>query len=365
MGKPRQTLWKLDEHSEGKHLVLKSYLDAWFPILSKYNKRLLFIDGFSGPGEYLNGHKGSPLIALEAALLHTHKDVRNQEIIFYFVEDDESRLQHLKDLVAEKYPVLPTKFSIYYANSKFDEAIDELLTLIEEQNSRLAPCFAMVDPFGVSDTPMSILNRLLKNSKSEIYISVMYENINRFLRSKEFEPHLDRLFGSDEWRKAQELNDRKKRKEYLYDLYKKKLKESGASNAIHFDLNKGDRHVYSIFFATGSWMGTDKMKQAIWKIAPEGDFVYRGGAGNELDLSVPNFQPLIQAISDEFSGQWVTTKVIESFVGSDKTIFHSSQYKKNALRPLEERGQLVIHPDDVSKRARRFTYKDNIRFKIS
>ncbi|KUJ86491.1 MAG: hypothetical protein XD36_3086 [Halomonas sp. 54_146] len=112
-------------------------------------------------------------------------------------------------------------------------------------------------------------------------------------------------------------------------------------------------------------MGTDKMKQAIWKIAPEGDFVYRGGAGNELDLSVPNFQPLIQAISNEFSGKWVTTKVIESFVGSDKTIFHSSQYKKNALRPLEEKGLLVIHPDDVNKRARRFTYKDNIRFKIN
>lgn len=295
MGTKNQTLWKLDEHSEGKHLVLKSYLDAWFPILSRYNGRLLIIDGFSGPGEYVNGHKGSPLIALETALLHTYKHVQEQEVIFYFIESDAKRLQHLKKIVGEKYPVLPDKFRIYYANSKFDEAMDELLTLIEEQKSRLAPCFTMVDPFGVSDTPMSILHRLLKNPKAEIYISVMYENINRFLRSNEFEPHLDRLFGCEEWRKAQELTDREKRKKFLYDLYKEKLKESGASNAIHFDLKKGNRHVYSIFFATRSWTGTNKMKQAIWKIAPEGDFVYRGGEGNELDLAVPDFQPLIQA----------------------------------------------------------------------
>lgn len=46
-----RTLWQRDEQTEGKHIVLRSYLDGWFPILSRWNKRLLFVDGFAGPGE--------------------------------------------------------------------------------------------------------------------------------------------------------------------------------------------------------------------------------------------------------------------------------------------------------------------------
>ena len=55
-----KTLWPLDEQTMGKHLVLRHYLNGWFPILSRWNGRLLFIDGFAGPGEYENGQEGSP-----------------------------------------------------------------------------------------------------------------------------------------------------------------------------------------------------------------------------------------------------------------------------------------------------------------
>ena len=42
------TLWERDEQTGGKHLILKHYLDGWFPILGRWNGRLLFIDGFRG-----------------------------------------------------------------------------------------------------------------------------------------------------------------------------------------------------------------------------------------------------------------------------------------------------------------------------
>lgn len=42
-----QTLWPLDEQTEGKHMLLRRYLDGWFPILGRSNGRLLFIDGFA------------------------------------------------------------------------------------------------------------------------------------------------------------------------------------------------------------------------------------------------------------------------------------------------------------------------------
>ena len=62
---PRTTVWPHDEQTRGKHLVLRSYLDGWFPVLGSWNKRLLFIDGFAGPGEYDQGEPGSPVIGLD------------------------------------------------------------------------------------------------------------------------------------------------------------------------------------------------------------------------------------------------------------------------------------------------------------
>ncbi|ROT94365.1 three-Cys-motif partner protein TcmP [Marinobacter sp. R17] len=364
MAKRQETLWELNEHSLGKHLVLKSYINAWFPILSKYNGRLLFIDGFAGPGEYNNGYIGSPLIALDAALNHQHQAVREQEIVFFFIENDKKRLDHLKSLIEERYPNLPSNFKVHFSESKFDAAMTHLLDYIEEQNKKLAPCFAMIDPFGVSDTPMSIVHRILKNPKAEVYVSVMYEYINRFLGSPEFEPHLNELFGGNEWVQAKAIEDKHEKKEFLYQVYKSKLKESRATNAIHFELFKGNRHVYSIFFATQSWMGTDKMKSAIWNIAPGGDFVFRGMANNELDLASPDYGPLIDAIVEQFSGRWVTPRRIAEFVGSDRTDYHSSQFKKNALKVLEKDERLTIHPEDAHKRKKRFTYRDDIRLMI-
>ena len=47
MAIPKETLWPLEPHTRGKHRVLKSYLDAWLPIMGKRNRRILFIDGFA------------------------------------------------------------------------------------------------------------------------------------------------------------------------------------------------------------------------------------------------------------------------------------------------------------------------------
>jgi hypothetical protein len=75
MTKPSDTLWKLEPHTAAKHRILRSYLNAWLPILSKYNSRLVLIDGFAGPGEYEGGEPGSPLIMLDAFLSHAYKDL--------------------------------------------------------------------------------------------------------------------------------------------------------------------------------------------------------------------------------------------------------------------------------------------------
>ena|SRR5438094_3570688 len=102
MASPKKTLWPLEPHTRGKHLVLKFYLDAWLPILGTRSGRILFIDGFAGPGEYSGGEAGSPMIALNAFTTHTARSKIEAEVVFFFIEKDADRAAHLKKLVAER-----------------------------------------------------------------------------------------------------------------------------------------------------------------------------------------------------------------------------------------------------------------------
>ena len=64
---PSDTLWSIEPHTAAKHKILCKYLDAWLPILQSFNGRIIYLDGFAGPGRYIGGEPGSPLVALECA----------------------------------------------------------------------------------------------------------------------------------------------------------------------------------------------------------------------------------------------------------------------------------------------------------
>ena len=167
----------------------------------------------------------------------------------------------------------------------------------------------MIDPFGVSGTPMDVISRILSVPKCEVYISFMYYSINRFRETPEFEPHLDKLFGCRDWRDGNNLPS-EERKDFFYSLYRKQLKQAGAKQVIDFDLYKGNSLIYAIFFATQSPKGCDEMKKAIWKIIPEGDYKFKGrnAAADQLSFELqPNFQPLQDLLVSIYKSKgWVS-----------------------------------------------------------
>lgn len=350
-------LWKLEPHTLGKHLVLRRYLDAWFPIMGSWNGRILFIDGFAGPGEYEDREEGSPIIALKSLLEHRSKGMVTAEVGFLFIERDQERAAHLQELISKLYP-MPSNCKARVVNSAFDQKLTQVLDQLDAQANTIAPCFVMVDPFGVSDTPMDVIVRILSNPRSEVYVSFMYESINRFKETPEFEQHLDRLFGTPSWRDGIVIPDQDKRKEFFYDLYEGQLRRAGAGQVVHFELYEGQRLVYAIFFGTHSLKGCDKMKEAIWKVAPFGDFAFRGSRSRQLTLDLQNadFEPLKAALREEFRGEGlVTIDQVADFVASDKTDYYTSQMRKNALVPMEDAGSIEVDP---GTRKRKRSYPD-------
>ena len=162
------TLWRRDEQTDGKHLILKHYLDGWFPILGRWDGRLLFVDGFSGPGEYERGEPGSPLIALECVKQHKREGrLRGVQIVCFFMESDMKRAHHLEQLLAHQ--ALPPDTKCHVFPGTFDDHMTGILDYLAEQKARLAPAFVMIDPFGIKGSPMHLIERILQNSKSRMY----------------------------------------------------------------------------------------------------------------------------------------------------------------------------------------------------
>jgi three-Cys-motif partner protein len=273
--------------------------------MARWNGRILFIDGFAGPGKYDRGEDGSPVIALNA--LRQHPTPMAAEVLFMFIEKDRRRAAYLQTVVNDMASAMPGNVKTRVIHGAFDETMAEVLNSLDAQAKQLAPCFVMVDPFGVSGTPMTVIERILKNPKSEVYVSFMYESINRWKAEPEFESHLDQLFGTPGWRKGLAIEGQHGRKEFFFGLYAQQLRHAGARYVTHFELYEGERLVYAIFFGTQSLLGCDKMKQAIWKVAPFGDFVFRGTKGGQLGLDLIDFEPLKAALRKTFGGRgWVT-----------------------------------------------------------
>ncbi len=324
-------------------------------------KSAFLIDGFAGPGEYKDGEEGSPQIAMRALVDHTARI--EAEVVFFFIEIDVGRAQHLESIIQEWKTKLPSNAMPHVVTGRFDESMEEVLSSLDEQHKRIAPAFVMIDPFGVSGTPMSVVRRIMGNPQCEVYFSLMYEPMNRFRNTPEFEKHLDELFGCPDWRAIVEIEDSEQRRKGLYDLYERQLRAAGANHVVHFDIYSGSRLIYSIFFATRHELGCDRMKAAIWKIAPEGTYEFRGTHVDQLALSLkPSFEPLKKQLLDEFGdGQWHPIGAVQKFMRSDKTDYHCGQLKTNTLIPMEVDGLLEVDPS-TRKRARAYPDGCMLRF---
>ena len=345
----------------GKHLVLRAYLGAWLAILGQKVPKLVLIDGFAGPGEYEGGERGSPLIALDVFENHAARARMIAKPVFLFLEEDSKRHAHLRSLVTPIATRLGARASVNVETGRFDVRMSDLLDQLDGIGSGLAPAFVMVDPFGVSHLPMALMKRILKNDKAEVFVSFMYEAINRHRGTPEFEPHLDELFGTPAWRDMDQIANQDNRKEFVLDLYEARLRDAGAKYVTRFELWDAGRFVYAIYFATSNALGCDRMKQAIWSADPSGAFQFRGRGDGQMMLFGADFRILELELRDTFGGMEVGVDKLDMWIQSDATQFHSGHLRKT-LKSMEQAG-IVSVADGTRKR--KWSYPTGTRLTIS
>lgn len=349
----QQTLWKIEPHTLAKHEILDRYLGAWFAILGSSKRRIVYLDGFCGPGRYLNGEPGSPIIALKKAMSHQAR-LSNTECVFLFIDERSDRVDHLRREIDSLAP--PNNFKIHVREGEFRAVISELLAELEQNNFQLAPTFAFIDPFGWKGLPFDLVGRLLRNSSTEVFINFMADSINRFVEhpNTSIQDHFVELFGTEEVLDV--ANKATDRLSALRRLYQKQLRTQ-AKYVRYFEMrDQHGRPIYYLFFATNHPLGHKKMKEAFWKVDPTSGFTFSDGTSRD-QMVLFNLDPtdgLAEELKKRFVGSTLTSdEVIEYVV--DETAFVETHAKK-ALQMLENTGSINVEPRkaDGSKRTRGF-----------
>lgn len=330
--------WDLASHSIGKHRLLASYLNCWLPILGSQYDDLLIFDGFAGPGTYVGGERGSPLIILNAATKFLSNNPERR-VHCVFVERNPNYFESLQTVISGLQ--LPNGIRSHPVRGEFTETVWPILRSIaaRQEAVRTLPSFFMIDPFGIKGIPFQFFRSTLALEKSEFLFSFMWEPIERFRTTSEFAPYMRELMGNDDWRGLHGRDF----KEFVYTRFEGRLRQAGAKYVLVFDLWEGGNHIYSLFFASKGIKGCDVMKQAIWNVDPTGSYSFRGKNPGQLPLDMV-FSPrgLEDDLRQEFGADWIPIEVADEFVQSDRTRFHSGQLRKQTLVPLEKAGVIEV-----------------------
>jgi three-Cys-motif partner protein len=353
MAAPTEVLWDGDEHTFAKHALLRSYLAAWLPIMSRFNNRLILIDGFAGPGRYLGGEIGSPLIMLDAYLAHAHRALPHLaavSLVYVFIEEDHERSEHLRGELAAY--TLPPNVQVLLVEGSFDTEMQRLLGDMPP-GFRLAPTFAFIDPFGYTDHGLHLSSRILGFPRCEVLVYVPFPFIARFVDQIAIEATITRLYGNDSWKVARGKRPLRERIELLHDAFLAALLRS-AKFARSFEMiSKGGRTGYHLFFGTRHPLGLERMKEAMWKVDPIAGSTFADSTSRgqlTLFTTAPELSVLADALRARFHSDDFTVEEAETFT-LVHTPFAPSLHLRETLRAIEGTGGLdARHPDKPRRR---------------
>lgn len=362
-----ETVWDLEHHTAAKHEILRRYLGAWFPIMGgsrHIGKRIVYIDGFAGPGVYSTGQPGSPLVALSCLVDHPHfSRWGNKEFVCVFIEADDERFASLEREIGRFWGSrggCPPNVKVVPRHAQFEDEAESILASLG--SNKLAPTFAFIDPFGFKGVSLETIAKLISFKHCEVFFNFMFNRVNQFLTADVVGGHMQALFGTDLCFAAADLTGAE-REEFLLSLYEKQLRTAANLTYVHRFRMIGiqNKPVCSLIYGTRSLEGVKKMKDAMWAVDPGAGIRFSDLTAGMATLfeADPDLSPLRAGIIAKFNETTVTVDEIEKYVVGD-TPYKASHFKTQILRPLEESEHIEV----ISSRKRRFTYPAGTRIRF-
>ena len=354
MSTQKEIPWIIENHTKIKHQLLNDYLGAWMPIMYSQQsrlckeKKLVYVDGFAGPGEYWGDGKksfkvnGSPLIAAEKANKYIDED-KTRKFLIVAIDHDKRCVENLK-LLLQRVNRHNQPWQVLH--STFEQGIDKLFDYLAINNANIAPCFFFIDPFGYSGFTMETIKRILKQPRTELFINFMHYDINRFLETDHSQTDLQALFGCEEYKNAANLNSDKKMS-YLIDLYCKKIKEkTDEVYIIPFRMNtpgQGRRPRYFLVHVSQHIKALKEMKNSMAKVSTQSFRFEAIGISpyRQLDLFEPADEEVLKNKIFELVNRYKNKKILYEHNGKliSLPVEKSLPFKRSPL------GNIVSKPN--------------------
>jgi three-Cys-motif partner protein len=321
-----------------KHTLLSRYLGGWFPILSRWRGRVIYIDCHAGRGLHAGGQKGSPLIALEVLTTHHYLPsiLQRAEVRFLFIERDPENKKELETHL-KNHP-LPQKVTTEIICEDYEAVIQKIVDHLKSNKLEMAPTFIFVDPYGFK-LSMHLLAQLKSFQRCELFVNFMWRYVDMAIANTAHEENMDALFGCADWRELRNLHDPSERCEAAIQLFQKKL---GARYITWIKMLGENRAIkYVLIHATNHPRGCELMKEAVWNVAPEGEFTARV-SDNPLQefliMPKPDLAPLESWLLHKYDGHAVKYQEIENAL--IETIY-LSKHLNQVIRAMRDTNRVV------------------------
>lgn len=255
------------EQAYVKHSLLQIYLpELAFKVGQKWNA-LVYVDGFAGPWKTHDpDHADSSFGIAIKALRQSQSGLsegsgRKLNITCVLVEQDKVAFTELERIAStESSP----DFEVQALHGEFVNQIP-VIDRLTSRSGRNAFKFVLLDPTGWTQIPMGKLKSFLHERSSEVLVTLMTRDINRFLAEPDRADSYRRLFGRDEVLEVLQTAPLNERAERAVLEYSQSLKElcgyKHVSAAVILEPNKESIR-YFLVYATNHHRGIEVFKGA-------------------------------------------------------------------------------------------------------
>jgi three-Cys-motif partner protein len=341
--------WDADPHTKIKHALYTRYLDKWMPIMvNGWGANITYAEGFAGPGVYLDGSPGSPVIALRTLVENPgiRTKVKNGGIRFVFIDRDQRCIDMLPGELSKAAQPVPldelAEHGVYLVIEK-GECEPQLERVLGREKAWDRPILAVLDTWGGA-VSFDLVQRIAANPGSEVIITMQPQYFARFAAVTDI-THGDKVFGGTEWRAvAQQPPDAKER--WLLQRYRQTIEAAGFPFVLDFELVDTRGQSLFLVFGTTHPKGLTKMKEAMWEVDDIAGIGYRDPRDPNQETLVielePHTAPLKRLILDHLKylpGNRSPIHELRKFALYN-TVFKESQ-AMTVVRELVSSGLLV------------------------
>lgn len=357
------------DQSKVKATLVQKYFWAWARVIlgaqaknPHTNKKIVYIDLFSGPGRYKDGAMSTPLLILEQA-------VKDPAIAPYLVTMFNDKDANNSNTLKSEIKNLPGIQGLKYYPDIYNEVIGEDIVKWFSE-IKLAPTLFFVDPWGYKGLSLKLINSVLKNWGCDCIFFFNYNRISMGIRNPCVKPHMEALFENRYEQVAQRIENTspQERETVIIEELCEALNEMGGRKhyilPFRFRNEAGTRTSHHLIFVSKDFKGYEIMKEIM---AKESSSENQGVASFEYNLADERYPLLFQYtkpleslrddLLNQFAGRTMKTSEIyrEHCVG---TPFILRNYK-DVLKDLDDSHIITIATENGKPR-RKGTFPESI-----